>query len=143
MAKHRWSNLQQVNADAPEKEGHSDGAVRAADFLRALANPHRLMLLKLLSERNRTVMDLCGELKLRQSLVSQHLARLRLDGLVKAERQGHFVMYSLNDERARALVVAIVRMFDDKANDATAATNAVSSRKTATALDNGHFAANA
>mgnify|MGYP005837038863 CR=1 FL=1 len=143
MAKHRWSNLEQSNADATEKVGHSDGAVRAADFLRALANPHRLMLLKLLSERNRTVMDLCGELKLRQSLVSQHLARLRLDGLVKAERQGHFVMYSLNDERARALVLALVRMFDDKPDDAAAAQNAVSPRKAANALDNGHFAANA
>ncbi len=97
--------------DRPE-QAEQEGAARAAEFLRALANPHRLTLLWLLSEKSCTVMELCGRLQVRQSLVSQHLARLRLDGLVSAERQGHFVIYSLRDERARDLVRILTRMFE-------------------------------
>lgn len=79
-------------------------ASRAAEYLRALANPHRLMILWLLHERKYTVMEICEELQLRQSLVSQHLARLRLDGVVNTERQGHYVIYSLQDEKARDIL---------------------------------------
>src|ERR1700749_4831986 len=66
----------------------SHGALEASNILRALANAHRLMILKLLEQSSHNVMDLCEHLNLRQSLVSQHLARLRLDDIVGAERQG-------------------------------------------------------
>jgi len=78
--------------------------VQAANMLRALANPHRLLILRLLDQAPHTVMDLCERLSLRQSLASQHLARLRLDGIVAAERQGHHVIYSLKSARARAIL---------------------------------------
>ncbi|ADP70101.1 regulatory protein ArsR [Rhodomicrobium vannielii ATCC 17100] len=80
------------------------GPVQAANMLRALANPHRLQILRLLDQAPHTVMDLCERLSLRQSLASQHLARLRLDGIVAAERQGHHVLYSLSNARARAIL---------------------------------------
>jgi DNA-binding transcriptional ArsR family regulator len=82
-------------------------AVKAADFLRALANPHRLLILRLLRQSRHTVMELCHRLQLRQSLVSQHLARLRLDGVVTAERQGHYVIYSLSDLRTAKILDAL------------------------------------
>ncbi|WKW51598.1 ArsR/SmtB family transcription factor [Rhodomicrobium lacus] len=82
--------------------GH--GSVQAANMLRALANPHRLQILRLLGQAPHTVMDLCQRLSLRQSLASQHLARLRLDGIVAAERHGHHVIYSLRNARARAIL---------------------------------------
>ena len=84
--------------------------VQAANMLRALANPHRLKILKLLNQTPHNVMDLCerGErLGLRQSLASQHLARLRLDGIVTAVRQGHHVVYSLRDVRAREILAIL------------------------------------
>ncbi|MBT3069813.1 metalloregulator ArsR/SmtB family transcription factor [Rhodomicrobium sp. Az07] len=80
------------------------GPVQAANMLRALANPHRLQILRLLDQAPHTVMDLCERLSLRQSLASQHLARLRLDGIVAAERQGHHVIYSFSNARARAIL---------------------------------------
>lgn len=81
--------------------------VQAANMLRALANPHRLKILKLLNEAPHNVMDLCERLNLRQSLASQHLARLRLDGIVTAERQGHHVVYSLQNARAREILAIL------------------------------------
>jgi predicted transcriptional regulator len=53
-------------------------ARRASDFLRAAAQETLLLLLCLLSERERSVTDLENILGLRQPTVSQHLARLRL-----------------------------------------------------------------
>ncbi len=81
--------------------------VQAANMLRALANPHRLKILKLLVQAPHNVMDLCARLSLRQSLASQHLARLRIDGIVMAERQGHHVVYSLQNARARDILAIL------------------------------------
>lgn len=90
--------------DHKQIQTDNERSAQAADFLRALANPHRLMILWLLHKKKYTVMELCEHLQLRQSLVSQHLARLRLDGVVSAERQGHYVIYSLRDDKARAIL---------------------------------------
>jgi DNA-binding transcriptional ArsR family regulator len=87
--------------------GEAYEEVQAANMLRALANPHRLKILKLLDQAPHNVMDLCERLSLRQSLASQHLARLRLDGIVAAERQGHHVVYSLQNARARAILAIL------------------------------------
>lgn len=97
-----WEEI--LEADASERGRHD---VKAVNMLRALANPHRLKILKLLDHAPHTVMDLCERLSLRQSLASQHLARLRLDGIVAAERQGHHVVYSLRDARARKILAIL------------------------------------
>ncbi len=98
-------------SEGEEAEGDSAGVareeVRAANMLRALANPHRLKILKLLDRAPHTVMDICERLSLRQSLASQHLARLRVDGIVAAERQGHHVVYTLENARARQILAVL------------------------------------
>ena len=90
-----------------DSSGTFRAEAQAANMLRALANPHRLAILKLLDQAPHNVMDLCARLSLRQSLASQHLARLRLDGIVAAERQGHHVVYSLRDSRARQILAVL------------------------------------
>ena len=82
-------------------------ARRDAALLRALANPHRLAILRLLEKKPLTVMEICAELTLRQSLVSQHLARLRHDGIVNANRRGHNVFYALGNARAGVVLSAL------------------------------------
>jgi DNA-binding transcriptional ArsR family regulator len=62
---------------------------------KALNDPKRLMLLLALGEEPKSVSDLCQELDLPQSNVSQHLAVLRERGIVEANRQGSFVLYHL------------------------------------------------
>ena len=82
-----------------------DTAQRAAGFLKSIGSSHRLMILSLLMDGGtKTVTQLCDAIGARQSLISQHLTRLRLDGLVQAIRRGHFVHYSLTDTPARDIV---------------------------------------
>ncbi len=97
-----WEDV--LEDEASENVGEE---VQAANMLRALANPHRLKILKLLDEAPHNVMELCERLSLRQSLASQHLARLRIDGIVTAERQGHHVIYTLNNPRAREILAVL------------------------------------
>jgi DNA-binding transcriptional ArsR family regulator len=80
---------------------------QAAEFLRSIGSSHRLMILCLLTDGAKSVTQLCEAIGARQSLVSQHLTRLRLDGLVQSDRQGHFVHYSLTDTPAKDIVAIL------------------------------------
>lgn len=81
-------------------------AGRAAAFLKALAHEHRLLLLCLLCEGERSVTELETLLGVRQPAVSQQLARLRLDGLVTTRREGKAIYYRLaNADVQRVLEV--------------------------------------
>ena len=62
-------------------------------LLKALANDNRLMILCLLFEGPRSVGELNELLPLSQSALSQHLAVLREEGLVKTKRQAQNVLY--------------------------------------------------
>jgi DNA-binding transcriptional ArsR family regulator len=71
-----------------------------ADLCQTLADPTRLEMLSLLGEGPRAVKDLVALLGLRQAKVSQHLALLRRQrGMVRAERVGNEMHYSLADAR--------------------------------------------
>ncbi len=86
-------------------------AADAAQLLRSIGSEHRLMILCVLMEGSKTVTEICQAIGARQSLVSQHLTRLRLDGLVKVERQGHFAYYSMHDPIVREIVGSLHRHF--------------------------------
>lgn len=86
-------------------------ADQASDLLKALANPHRLMIVCQLIEKKRSVGELAGLLKLRDSTVSQHLALLRKDGLVSAQRDGQTIWYSIGSGPARELVRTLYRAY--------------------------------
>ena len=86
-------------------------AQKASDFLKALSHEGRLMILCHLVEGERSVAELEQLLAVRQSTVSQMLARLRLEGLVQTRREGKAIYYSLNDDRARRLLEIIYEMF--------------------------------
>lgn len=83
----------------------------AAELLRSIGSPYRLMILCLLTDQELTVTEICDMIGARQSLTSQHLSRLRLDGLVKAERRGHFVYYSLADTVVKDIIGVLYRHF--------------------------------
>lgn len=85
----------------------------AASFLSSMASPHRLLILCLVCERPYTVTELCEVLGARQSLISQHLTRLRLDRLVASERHGNFVRYSLAPSPAREIVAVLHAHYSD------------------------------
>lgn len=70
-----------------------------------------MLLLCLLFEGERSVTELGEFLSLQQTTVSGQLARLRLDGLVTARRDGNVVHYALADARARKLVKLVREIF--------------------------------
>ena len=97
------SKLEAAKADGMLDEMRA-AAEDAADLLRSIGSPYRLMILCLLMGSEKTVTEICEAIGARQSLTSQHLTRLRLDGLVKAERRGHYAYYSLTDTIAKDIV---------------------------------------
>ena len=77
-----------------------------AEIFKVLSDPTRLRLVKLLSdcspgecEEALCVNALAHRVGVTQSAVSQHLRVLRQAGLVRGERRGHFVHYSLDQDR--------------------------------------------
>jgi len=70
-----------------------------AELCQALADPTRLKLLSLLGARPQAVKELVAATGERQAKISQHLAIMRQRGIVRGERVGGEVRYSLTDPR--------------------------------------------
>ena len=83
----------------------------ASDFLKALAHESRLMILCDLLRGERSVGELETLLSQRQSSVSQQLARLRLEGLVSARRDGKTIYYSISSDKVRSIIVVLYDLF--------------------------------
>ena len=86
-------------------------AVDASAFLKAMAHDGRLMILCMLTEGERTVGEIEAAVPFRQAAVSQQLARLRLEGMVAAERDGKHLRYRLADKRVEKLVSVLHEIF--------------------------------
>jgi rhodanese-related sulfurtransferase/DNA-binding transcriptional ArsR family regulator len=74
---------------------------------KALANPHRLELLELLAQGERSVEGLAGEAGMPVANASQHLQALRAAGLVESRKEGLFVHYRLADDSVFELCHAL------------------------------------
>jgi ArsR family transcriptional regulator, virulence genes transcriptional regulator len=97
-----------MNIDSVRMRSH---AADAATLLRALANENRLMILCLLAEGEKSVGELNRLVDLSQSALSQHLAVLRDDGLVRTRRQAQTIYYSLNGDRAMRVIKTLNEMY--------------------------------
>lgn len=87
------------------------GAAQAAEFLKALANENRLLILCHLSEGEMSVSELEDALGLRQPTLSQQLARLRTDQLVDTRRVGKTIYYSLASDEVGQLLELMYGLF--------------------------------
>jgi rhodanese-related sulfurtransferase len=74
---------------------------------KALGSPHRLELLELLAQGERTVESLANEVGLSMANTSQHLQVLRGAGLVDTRRSGLFIHYRLADDAVVPLSTAV------------------------------------
>lgn len=86
-------------------------AETAARLLEALASPRRLMILCELAEGERSVGELLPVVGLRQAALSQHLARLREDGLVRTRRASQRIFYRLASPAAVAVINTLAGIF--------------------------------
>ncbi|MCB5275299.1 HTH-type transcriptional regulator KmtR [Arthrobacter sp. SO5] len=86
----------------------------AAGTLRMLAEPTRLHLLWLLSNGPETVTELTAASGAARTVVSQHLAKLRLSGLVDTRKDGRHVIYSLHDGHLVRLIRETINHADHR-----------------------------
>jgi DNA-binding transcriptional ArsR family regulator len=101
----------------PDFEMPTDVEVQvAADALRLLGDPNRIKILWALLQGETSVNCLADLVGASQSGVSQHLAKLRLAGLVTVRREGTFAYYAAADEHVRRLLDEALFHADHAAN---------------------------
>ena len=80
-----------------------------------MGNERRLVILCHLSEREHSVTELCRLVGLSQSALSQHLAKLRRDNLVKTRRNAQTVLYSVSSPEVGKMLSALSDLFVNNA----------------------------
>jgi rhodanese-related sulfurtransferase/predicted transcriptional regulator len=88
-------------------EAKRDLYVQFAAVAKAMANEHRLELLELVAQGERSVEALAERSGLSVANASQHLQQLRRAGLVAARRQAKFVLYRLADDAVLTMLAAM------------------------------------
>ncbi len=86
-------------------------AFKASELLKAMSNENRLMILCQLVHEEQSVRDLEAVIGLSQSAMSQHLAILRQNGLVKTRRNAQSIYYSIAAEEPRAVIEALYNIY--------------------------------
>lgn len=86
-------------------------ARKASDLLKALSHEGRLLMLCLLAEGERSVSELEEIMRMPQAAVSQQLARLRFDRLVKTRRDGRTVYYSIAGDDVASVIGTLYDLF--------------------------------
>lgn len=94
-------------------------ARRATDMLKSLSHEGRLLILCLLADGEKSVSEIEELMGMPQAAVSQQLARLRVDGLVKARREGRSIIYSLASQDASRLIKTLHDMLSRDSRPAT------------------------
>lgn len=93
-------------------------AQRAANLLKSMGNPARLMVLCQLTEGEKSVGELERAVPMSQSALSQHLALLRMRNLVKTRRSGQSIYYSLSGIEASSILATLYGLFCAKPSTA-------------------------
>ena len=87
-------------------------AAEAARLLKLLANENRLLILcRLVAEREMPVGEIAEAVGLSQSALSQHLARMREEGLVATRRKAQTVLYRIADPDTRRILALLKNIY--------------------------------
>lgn len=100
-----------MNAQTPNPD-----LEKASALLKAMSHEHRLQILCNLVAGERSVSELENLVGLKQTTLSQHLARLRYVGLVNTRRSAQHIFYSLSDSQGTQLLDAIHSLYCNKAS---------------------------
>jgi len=95
----------------PDLDGLISSAEQASTLLKAMGHDGRLTILCHLRTGPKSVTELENLLSARQAIVSQQLARLRLEGLVSARREGQAIFYSLLDPKVTEMIEVLARLY--------------------------------
>jgi len=96
----------------PELLQLQSSASKAATLLKAMSNPHRLLILCMLVDSPGTS---AGELSaitgLSPSATSQHLARMRAEGWIENSRDAQRILYSIKDDAVRQVISTLKTLY--------------------------------
>lgn len=80
-------------------------AKKIAEVLKLLANEHRLLILCALIQKPMSVSEIHQfTLGISSSALSQHLAQLKMAGILESEKQGMKVIYQIQDDKVIGLI---------------------------------------
>lgn len=88
-----------------------ENAEQAAQLLAAMANQKRLMILCHLIDGEKSVGEIAELVDLRQSPLSQHLAKLRALGLVQTRRDGQSIFYRVGSDKVEQILRALYAIY--------------------------------
>lgn len=88
-----------------------DAPDQAARFLKSLAHRDRLKTLCTLIDQELSVTEIEAQVGASQSSVSQHLARLKDEGIVSSRRAGRKIMYKISDPFVLQLIMLLYDRF--------------------------------
>ena len=94
--------------------------ISSVALLKALANKRRLKIMYALSEGEKSVGELETIVGISQSALSQHLSRLRKEGIVNTRRSAQMIYYSTNNQYAISILKCLKEIFStayDGTND--------------------------
>jgi DNA-binding transcriptional ArsR family regulator len=86
-------------------------AGKACELMKTLGHKDRLMVLCHLSSGEKSVGELATLLDIPQSPLSQHLARMRRESLVKTRREAQTIYYSIASEEAARIVALMHELY--------------------------------
>lgn len=93
-------------------QAFAEQSKRAAEFLRTLGNPNRLQVLCLLIEHGELSVGQIHRFgTLSQSALSQHLAKMRDEGLIAYRRDAQTLYYSICDDKVAKIVMVLKENF--------------------------------
>jgi DNA-binding transcriptional ArsR family regulator len=88
-----------------------NNAAPAVNLLKALSNERRLMIVCALYSGEKNVGELEAIVNLSQSALSQHLARLRREGVVNTRRSAQTIYYSLDDKATQMILQCLYDIY--------------------------------
>lgn len=88
-----------------------NSAADVSDLLKLLGHPDRLMVLCQLKFGEQSVGELSKNLDIKQSPLSQHLARMRHEGVVTARRDAQTMYYSIADPKVAQVISVLYELY--------------------------------
>lgn len=88
-----------------------ESARTASELLKLLGHPDRLMVLCQLKGGEQSVGELSKSVGIKQSALSQHLARMRHLGVVNSRRDAQTIYYSLSGDKVKRIVSVVYELY--------------------------------
>ncbi|KTR87856.1 ArsR/SmtB family transcription factor [Pantoea dispersa] len=89
-----------------------ESALRATTLLKSMSNTRRLLILCVLIDKPGTSSgDLCKLTGLTPSATSQHLAKMKEDGLIESERVAQRINYFIKDDAVKKVISALKEIY--------------------------------